>query len=661
MCGIAGFVDAGRGASADGMRAIAAGMGLSLRHRGPNAGDEWIDAEAGVALAHRRLAILDVSEAGSQPMTSACGRYVLVFNGEIYNHLEVRAELEAGRLAPAWRGHSDTETLLAGAAAWGLAATMPRLRGMFALALWDRARRCLHLARDRVGEKPLYYGRLGDVFLFGSELKALRRHPAWEGRVDPGAVSLFMRHGYVPGPYAINAGIGKLPPGTILTLEWRAREPSVAPYWSLDELVARTQAEPFEGSEAEAVDGLEALLREVVREQMISDVPLGAFLSGGIDSSTIVALMQAQGGRRVRTFTIGFHERPFDEAVHAKAVARHLGTDHTEFYVTPRDALEAVGRLPEVYDEPFGDSSQLPTYLLARTAAADVTVALSGDGGDELFGGYARYAQAETLLARAASVPAPVRHAARLGIGAASPAAWDRMLRPVSALPPLRRHRADLGAKLHKWAAFLALDRAGTYKLLTSLCLDPAALVVGGHEPPTAFSRGGPSGPGADYRSWMMALDAVSYLPDDILVKVDRAAMALGLETRVPLLDPRVIEYAWRLPRAYRERAGAAKWALRQVLYRHVPADLIDRPKQGFSVPVAAWIRGPLRDWAESLLDERGLREQGILDARRVRGMWRRHLAGEDSCPVMWNVLMFQAWANDNAVRPAADATARVA
>lgn len=651
MCGIAGFLDGAHGADIDRLRNIAARMGESLRHRGPTSGGAWTDEAAGVAFAHRRLAIIDVSDAGHQPMMSADKRYVISFNGEIYNHRAIRADLEAAGLAPEWRGHSDTETILAAVTAWGVQAAIPHLGGMFAFALWDRTRRSLHLVRDRIGEKPLYYGRVGGAFLFGSELKALRCHPAWTGEIDRGALSLYVRHGYVPAPHSINANVYKLPPGTFLTLEWGRSDPVIQPYWSLQDVVKHADAHPFNGGIGEAVDGLETLMRKVVLEQMISDVPLGAFLSGGLDSSTIVALMQAQSRDPVRTFTIGFHEKPFDEAVHARAIAKHLGTEHTELYVRPKEALDAVSLMPHFYDEPFGDSSQLPTYLLARLATANVKVALSGDGGDEVFGGYDRYGRAESLLDRVAKLPATVRRVLGAGIGALSPEAWDWVLRPAMRCLPVERRRSDPGDKLGKWGSFLSLDRAEMYRLLSSHCLNPAALVIGGWEPPTSFTDASRWNPDSDFQSAMMALDLVSYLPDDILVKVDRAAMALGLETRIPLLDPRIIEYVWSLPLAYRAQEGKSKWMLRQVLYRHVPPSLVDRPKKGFSMPIDLWLRGPLRDWAESLLDRRRIRDQGMLDARRVERMWHDFLAGADAGTMIWNILMYQGWMDETTVQ----------
>ena len=631
------------------MRDIAQQMGRSLRHRGPDSAGVWFDEHSGIALAHRRLAIIDVSEAGNQPMASADGRFVISFNGEIYNHLSIRRALDECARAPKWRGNSDTETILAAFSAWGVAETMPQLRGMFAFALWDRERRCLYLARDRVGEKPIYYGWLGTVFLFGSELKALRCHPAWTGEIDRGALTLYMRHGYVPAPHSIYASVQKLLPGTLLRLERGLTDPTIEAYWTLRDTIADATREPFRGSATDAVEGLHKVLSESVAEQMVADVPLGAFLSGGIDSSTIVALMQAQSGHRVRTFTIGFHEKRFDEAAHAKAVARHLGTDHTELYVRPEEAIDAIGLMPQLYDEPFGDSSQLPTFLLARLTARNVTVALSGDGGDELFAGYRSYEQGQALLRNVESVPSPLRGAVRTGVGALSPHTWDMLLRPLKAFASGGKLNAATGDKLHKWGVFLSLDRAEIFRHLVSHCLNPSVLVRGGSEPPTAFTDPARQYRSGDFLDFMMALDLVSYLPDDILVKVDRAAMGVSLETRVPLLDPRVIRYAWSLPRDLKVRSGKTKWVLRQVLDRYVPSTLIDRPKKGFGVPIEEWLRGALRDWAESLLDDALIRKQDLLEARYVAETWGNYLAGDNDMTLqVWNMLMFQAWSQES-------------
>ena len=648
MCGIAGFLDSRARTSPAELRDVARRMGLSLRHRGPDSGGVWVDERSGIALAHRRLAIIDVSEAGSQPMVSADGRLVISFNGEIYNHLSIRRALKECAREPKWRGTSDTETMLAAFSAWGVAESMPRLRGMFAFALWDRERQCLYLARDRVGEKPLYYGWLGRMFVFGSELKALRCHPAWEGELDRGALTLYMRHDYVPAPHSIYAGIRKLLPGALLRLEGLT-DPTIEAYWTLRDTIEDAAREPFRGSATEAVDGLQKVLSESVAEQMIADVPLGAFLSGGIDSSTIVALMQAQSRHRVRTFTIGFHESRFDEAPDAKAVARHLGTDHTELYVTPEEAIDAIGLMPQLYDEPFGDSSQLPTFLLARLTRREVTVALSGDGGDELFAGYKHYELGQTLLRYVEGIPSPLRAAARTGIGALSPRIWDTILKPGNALVSSGKLHTATGDKLYKWGSFFSLDQPEFFRHLVSCCLNPSRLVVGGSEPPTAFTDPARQHRNGEFLDFMMALDLVSYLPDDILVKVDRAAMGVSLETRVPLLDARVIRYAWSLPRQLKVRSGKTKWVLRQVLDRYVPSALIDRPKMGFAIPIEEWLRGPLRAWAQSLFDEALIRKQGVLEIKPVADIWRNYLNGNNELTrQIWNILMFQAWRQES-------------
>lgn len=653
MCGLTGFWQPG-GCAHDEAAETARRMADALVHRGPDDAGVWVDAAAGVALGHRRLAILDLSPAGHQPMVSASGRYVIAFNGEIYNHLELRAELEkvgAGTTASlSFRGHSDTETLLATIEAWGIEETLRRCVGMFALALWDRQARTLTLARDRLGEKPLYYGWQDGVFLFGSELKALRAHPTFVGDIDRGALALFFRHNYVPAPYSIYQGIHKLPPGTYLTVtepQARARQMGEpVAYWSFAQAVAEGQRAPFAGTDAEAVDEAERLLRQAVAAQMVADVPLGAFLSGGIDSSTVVALMQAQSSRPVKTFTIGFHEGEYNEAQHAAAVARHLGTDHTELYVTPEQAMAVIPRLPTLYDEPFADSSQIPTYLVAQLARQHVTVSLSGDGGDELFGGYNRYFWAQTLWRRLGWMPRTLRTAAAGALTAVSPAGWNRLFGLAGALVPRRLRYANPGDKVHKLAAVLATQGPeAIYHRLVSHWDAPQTLVLGASEPSTVLTDAARWPPVRDFRERMMALDTLSYLPDDILVKVDRAAMGVSLETRVPLLDHRVVEFAWRLPLSMKIRAVQGKWLLRQVLYRYVPQTMIERPKMSFGVPIDHWLRGPLRDWAEDLLDEQRLREAGYLDPAPVRRLWAEHLSGARNWQYhLWDVLMWEAW-----------------
>ncbi|MBF6620165.1 MAG: asparagine synthase (glutamine-hydrolyzing), partial [Patulibacter sp.] len=606
-----------------------------------------------LVLGHRRLSILDLSPAGHQPMHSACSRYVIAFNGEIYNHLDLRRALEAEGRAPAWRGHSDTETLLACFAAWDVEKTLKATVGMFALALWDRQSRLLTLARDRLGEKPLYYGWQQDVLLFGSEPKAFKAHPAFAAVVERNALTLLLRHNCIPAPYSIYEGIMKLMPGQFLGMPLddvsaaRAARPQA--YWQANQVVEKGLSDPFRGSDDEAVDVLHDELSRSIGAQMLADVPLGAFLSGGVDSSTIVALMQAQSSRPVRTFTIGFDEGGFDEAVDAKAVARHLGTEHTELYVRPEDALAVIPKLSSIYCEPFSDSSQIPTFLVSEMARQHVTVALSGDGGDELFGGYNRYLHARKVWDGVQRWPAAARHMAAGFLRAVPPGAWDRMFDAAKPLLPRRLHLVAPGDKAQKLAGVLTVsDDHAFFHQLTSHWNDPASIVIGAREPRTLLTSPD-SWPQADsFQHWMMAMDMQTYMADDILVKVDRAAMANSLETRVPLLDHRVVELAWRMPLNLKIRESQGKWLLRQVLYRHVPCKLIDRPKQGFGIPLGSWLRGALRDWAEDLLDESRLRQEGYLRPEPIRKMWASHLSGRQNWQYhLWNVLMFQAWLRD--------------
>ena len=636
MCGLAGFFDASGRRDDAALTATVAAMTDSLRHRGPDDGGVWVEAAAGIALGHRRLSIVDLSPAGHQPMVSADGRFVIAYNGEIYNTEELRAELPG---IP-WRGHSDTEVLLEGCAAWGVAATARRLIGMFAFALWDRRERMLWLARDRLGIKPLYYGRFGDVFLFGSELKALRAHGEWPVEVERDALAAFLRHNYVPAPRSIYRGVAKLPPGTVLRVQ-PGGEPRLEAFWSLGEVAHAGIADRSTMSDAEAADRLDALLRDAIGRRMVADVPLGAFLSGGVDSSAVVALMQAQSDRPVKTFTIGFHERGYDEARHAKAVAAHLGTEHTELYVEPSHALDIIPKLAEWYDEPFADSSQIPTFLVSEMTRRHVTVALSGDGGDELFAGYNRYFWGEALWRRLGRLPGGARRAGAGLLTALPPSAWDRLFAAV----PVRLRPPQAGDKLHKLADVLRLpDQAALYRRLVSHWEEPASLVPGASEAGIPWDlMADPKMP--DFVERMQRLDTVTYLPDDILTKVDRASMAVALEARVPLLDHRVVEFAWRLPMTQKIRGGDGKWLLRQVLHRYVPRELIERPKMGFGVPIDVWLRGPLRDWAEALLDERRLRAEGFLDPAPIRRRWAEHLSGARNWQYpLWDVLMFQAW-----------------
>lgn len=641
MCGLVGFrslVPLGAGDET-----IAQSMADRIRHRGPDDAGLWFDAEAGFALAHRRLSILDLSPAGHQPMLSANGRWVLAYNGEVYNHLSLRQLLAGEGAAPAWRGHSDTETLLACFETWGVERTLKASVGMFALALWDRDERKLVLARDRIGEKPLYYGWQGDTFLFGSELKALRAHHRFNASIDRGALALLLRHNYIPAPYSIYQGIHKLPPGTWLQLSAGQQDVTPVPYWSLAEVAERGMAIPFQGSDSDALHSLEHLLARAIRGQMLADVPLGSLLSGGIDSTAITSLMQAHSERPVRTFTIGFEEKDHDEAAHARAVAAHLGTEHTEMRLSPYDALTIVPHVPAMYDEPFADSSQLPTHLVMKLARQHVTVALSGDAGDELFGGYNRYFLGPRTWQRIRWMPPVVRRVMGSGLTAIPANTLNRLLGPLSgmsgvALPGDKAHK--LGSRLCQVGSVDDL-----YVSLVSEWPDPAGMVVDAVLPPNVIDERGHWPRLADPVARMMALDSLTYLPDDILVKVDRAAMAVSLETRAPFLDRDVIEFAWSLPMHMKLRGGQGKWLLRQLVYRHVPAALMNRPKMGFGIPLDQWLRGPLREWAETLLAEDRLIQEGFFDPKPIRTTWLRHLRGEGSYGYrLWSVLMFQAW-----------------
>jgi asparagine synthase (glutamine-hydrolysing) len=651
MCGFTGFLELSC-TDAGNVGSLLASMGESIRSRGPDSSDTWLDASSGIGLSHRRLAVVDLSPAGGQPMHSATGQYVIAYNGEIYNHLDIRAELGAVGAAPAWRGHSDTETLLAAFEAWGVETTLQKTIGMFAFALWDKTTRSLTLARDRLGEKPLYYGYQGQgvnrVFLFGSELKALKTHPAFAADIDRGALCLFLRFNYVPAPYSIYQCIAKLEPGCYLTVSLAQPEPKISKYWSAVEAAKTGVAKQFAGSPEQAVNALEVLARDAVKKQMMADVPLGAFLSGGVDSSTVVALMQSQSMRPVKTFTIGFDEDGYNEALHAKAVAKHLGTDHTELYATPKQAMDVIAQLPGLYCEPFADSSQIPTFLVSRLARQHVTVSLSGDGGDELFAGYNRYQLTSQLWRKLSRLPTPLRRAVAAGIKSVPPSSWTNA---AAWLPGVKRHfaLAGLGDKLHKAAGVLASKSVDALYLgLVSQVQTPTSWVkcaAGFVEPPTKLSGNQPNLDGLNDVERMMALDAVAYLPDDILCKVDRAGMGVSLEGRVPFLDHRVFEFAWQLPLNYKLRDGQTKWPLRQVLYRHVPKELIERPKMGFGIPLHDWLRGPLRAWSEELINAERLEKEGYFYSAPIRAMWQEHLSGKRNwAHHLWSILMFQAW-----------------
>ena len=646
MCGIAGYVGGSRLTSAISVERQLTVMADALTPRGPDSAGYWSDPEHAIALAHRRLAIIEPSETGHQPMMSASGRYVISFNGEVYNHLDLRKRLSnGGSNKITWRGRSDTETLIAGIETWGLSETLKKSVGMYAFALWDREEQILYLVRDRIGEKPLYYGYQRGVFLFGSELKALKMHPAFEGEVDRDAITLQLRHSYIPTPYSIYKGIKKLPPGTFIKLlvsngRLSGIEPEPVSYWSLGDAINDGINNPFDGSETDAVDALDGLLSASVRQQMVADVPLGAFLSSGVDSSTIVALMQSQSSLPAKTFTIGFKEDGYNEAVHAKAVAAHLGTDHTELYVSPEQALDVIPRLPMLYDEPFSDSSQIPTFLVSQMTRQHVTVSLSGDGGDELFGGYNRYQMTSGLWSKIGRLPLPLRHLAAKGLRTLAPEQWNQ----ISKWIPGAARYADFGGKIHKGAGVLASQTSDElYLNLITHWPDPSSLVINGIEPPTQITQ--PQFLLNGIVEQMMALDSVSYLTDDILCKIDRAAMGVSLETRVPFLDHHIVEFAWRLPLSMKIRDGQGKWILRQVLNKYVPKELIKRPKMGFGVPIDSWLRGPLRDWAEDLLDGSRLRKEGYFCPEPIRQKWTEHLSGKRNWQYhLWDVLMFQAW-----------------
>jgi asparagine synthase (glutamine-hydrolysing) len=647
VCGIAGIVDLGRGTDAGVLNATVSAMADTLYHRGPDDSGTWVAAEAGVALGHCRLAIVDLSPTGHQPMISRCERYVLVYNGEIYNFEELRRELE--ECGHSFRGHSDTEVLLEACAEWGIDQAVRRLLGMFAFALWDREARTLTLVRDRLGIKPLYWGRFGDIFLFGSELKALRRHAAWRPEIDRASLAAYVRRQYVPAPHTIYKGAHKLQPGHILTLHADGRLADGC-YWSLREIARAAKDDRARMAPGEGVDELERLLSDAVRRHMVADVPLGAFFSGGIDSSLVVALMQAQSTRPVRTYSLGFTEADFDEAPYSKAIARHLGTQHTEFYVSPSDALEILPTLPMWYDEPLADSSQLPTIIVSRLARKDVTVALSGDGGDEIFGGYRRYYRADRLRRSLASTPTIGRGAAARMLdaladgegvlGRALPQRW----RSLSARRTLHRLAACVGAT----------DDTSLYRALVSQVNDPGAYLLQAEEHKGPFWDHTIADDIPNFLERMGYLDTVTSLPDQMLTKVDRASMAASLEARVPLLDHRVVEFAWKLPPPMKFQSPRDnKVLLRTILYRHVPRELVDRRKRGFGLPIRAWLRGALRDWAEESLAERRLAENGLFDPTAIRAIWSEHLSGQANWErLLWRVLIFQAWQEHQTAGP---------
>lgn len=638
MCGFAGFIS--RDKIAVNNESLLNSMAMAMFNRGPDSSGLWYNAEDNIGLVHRRLAIVDLSEAGHQPMSSKSGRYMIAYNGEIYNHLEIRAELE--NICPRhWLGHSDTETLLAAIEQWGLNTTLIKASGMFGLALWDNQAKILQLARDRFGEKPVYYGWQQGCFLFGSQLNALRAHPAFKQEINRDAIALLLRHNYIPAPYSIYQQIFKLLPGTILTLDAN-NQLLVESYWSVRDVMAQSAADIYDKPVEQQLLALEQTLKEAVAKQMSADVPLGAFLSGGIDSSLIVALMQAQTTKPVKTFSIGFDDPRFNEAEFAREVANHLGTEHTDLYVTSEDALAVVPMLADIFDEPFSDSSQIPTYLVSKIARKHVTVSLSGDAGDELFCGYNRYLLTRQLWHKINKVPVSLRKLASLLMTTVPIKGWDF----INKFLPTRLQLNNFGEKLHKAASVVACRNVDDlYMGLVSHWQNPEKVVLGSKEPSTVLTDPTRKANFTDPISQMMAQDTLSYLPDDILVKVDRAAMAVSLETRVPFLDHKVLEHAWRLPEYMKLNQGQSKWCLRQILYKYVPKDLIERPKMGFAVPLDSWLRGPLREWADSLLNHDRLVTEGFFDATLITKMWNEHKTGKRNLQYqLWDILMFQAW-----------------
>lgn len=636
MCGISGIFDLRSSPRGCDLAAIASTMANTLPYRGPDGADAWADADAGIGLGHRRLAIIDLTPTGAQPMHSADRRYVIVYNGEVYNFRELRDELTAR--GHAFRGTSDTEVMLAAIGEWGIEQAVERFVGMFAFALFDHQARTLHLVRDRLGIKPLYWTVTDGWLLFGSELRALMAHPALRKDVDREAVAAFLRYSYVPTPATIFRGVFKLPPGCMLTVT-AGGEPSVRSYWRLSDVVAQPADERITADAAAAQ--LDDLLRDAVRRRMIADVPIGAFLSGGVDSSTVVALMQACADRPVRSFTIGFREAAYDESAHAREIARRLGTEHTEVMLGEDSALDLVGNIADWFDEPFADSSQLPTYLVSRMTRQHVTVALSGDGGDELFGGYPKYAFLERTWRRFGGWP----HGLRTLFGGCLGRVPEPALTKAAGifLDPGRAER--VGEKTRRLAAALAAPTGDdAARALNVIGTDRADLVLGAHGSLAAERMADLSTALPDLGSRMQAEDMLTYLPDDILTKIDRCSMAVSLEARVPLLDHRVVEYVWSLPRTLR-RGGEPKALLKSVLARYLPLSLVERPKRGFSVPLGQWLSGPLRGWAEEMLSPNKLKNEGLLDAGAVQNLWQRHLSGrEQNATALWNILMLRAW-----------------
>lgn len=650
MCGISGFIDKKHSSSEESLHSLSRKMSDTLKNRGPDDSGSWVDSKCGVAMSHRRLAVIDVSSAGHQPMESKSGRYVLVYNGEIYNYRILRHELEKSGCS--FNSHSDTEVLLAAIEAWGLNKALNKFTGMFAFALWDKKTKSLSLARDRIGEKPLYYGVFGETFLFGSELKALKAHDSFVKNINRNAISLLLRYNYIPAPYSIYENVYKIKPGTLTTIKAGEEGFTINEnvYWSLENIVVNQNVNNKILEFNDVKKALEETLKESVRNKMIADVPLGAFLSGGIDSSLIVSIMQSLSTTPVKTFTIGFNEHEYNEANDARLIAKHLGTDHTELYVSSSQALDVIPELPYIYDEPYADSSQIPTYLVSKLARKEVTVSLSGDGGDELFGGYNRYTKGYTVWERFSRMPNVINKIVPFIIHSFSPDKWNYLFSYVDRYISNEKRYKNVGDHLYKLADTIKNDRPqDMYLSLVSFWNNTENIVLDSSEPMTIPS---------DHRNWfehlderenMMYLDTISYLPDDILTKVDRSSMAVSLEARTPFLDHHLVELSWRIPLSMKINNGKGKWILRKVLEEYIPNELIERPKMGFGAPIGKWLRGPLREWAESLINDVRLKQEGYFDPVLVASMWKQHIDGDRNWGYhLWSILMFQAWLERN-------------
>ncbi|OEU78154.1 MAG: asparagine synthase (glutamine-hydrolyzing) [Desulfobacterales bacterium C00003060] len=651
MCGIAGFLSP-VSTPFDYERRLKS-MAMTMVHRGPDDEGVWFDVQAGIGLAHRRLSIIDLTPEGHQPMISFSGRYVITYNGEIYNFEHIRNELDKEHIPR--RGHSDTEALLAAIDVWGLEAALNRFNGMFAFGLWDRKERILWLCRDRLGIKPLYYATTKKGIVFGSELKAIKAYPNFDAEIDRNILAVYLRHNCVPAPYSIYKNTWKLRPGHILRisiddLQEEKELPHSYCYWDAGAIAEAGQNNSFQGNTDEAIEELDVILCDSAKRRMVSDVPLGAFLSGGIDSSTVVALMQVQSRLPVKTFSIGSDAIGYDEAVYASEVARHLGTDHTELYVSPQEAMDIIPLLPMVYDEPFSDSSQIPTFLVSKLAKREVTVSLSGDGGDELFGGYNRHFMVPQIWKKTGWTHPLVRTIVAKSLQSISPVKWNSLFNNINRFLPAKVQFNRAGDNIHKFSDTLPMRSPELmYRSLCSHWKNPENCTIDGREPLTNITNVDLHANLADFSHRMMFLDLISYLPDDILTKVDRASMSVSLEARLPLLDHRIVEFAWSLPVSMKIRNGQGKWILRQVLYKYVPRELVDRPKAGFGIPIDSWLRGPLRDWAEALLDESKLWQEGYFNPDPIRQKWEEHLAGKRNWSYhLWDVLMFQGWLENN-------------